>query len=125
MKVPAVVNYGPEPGAVELREIAVPDPAEDEVLLDVAAVSVCGVPPTAKALSIDVTATQAAAAGHVRLFPAGLPVPTASTVNYAAGQTRAKNAIVPLNASAELAAFVGQPLGTTVHLIVDVNGYFQ
>jgi alcohol dehydrogenase/L-iditol 2-dehydrogenase len=42
VKEPAVVNYGPEPGAVELREIAVPPPAEDEVLLDVRAVSVCG-----------------------------------------------------------------------------------
>jgi L-iditol 2-dehydrogenase len=42
VKEPAVVNYGPERGAVELREIAVPAPAEDEVLLDVRAVSVCG-----------------------------------------------------------------------------------
>ncbi|HUL78017.1 MAG TPA: alcohol dehydrogenase catalytic domain-containing protein [Vicinamibacteria bacterium] len=42
MKEPAVVNFGPEPGAVELREVAVPTPAEDEVLLDVGAVSVCG-----------------------------------------------------------------------------------
>jgi L-iditol 2-dehydrogenase len=42
MDVPAVVNYGPDPGAVELREVPVPAPAEDEVLLDVAAVSVCG-----------------------------------------------------------------------------------
>jgi len=42
MDVVAVVNYGPEPGAVELREIPVPAPGEDEVLLDVAAVSVCG-----------------------------------------------------------------------------------
>jgi alcohol dehydrogenase/L-iditol 2-dehydrogenase len=39
---PAVVNYGPEPGAVELREIAVPPADEDEVLLGVRAVSVCG-----------------------------------------------------------------------------------
>jgi alcohol dehydrogenase/L-iditol 2-dehydrogenase len=42
LKEPAVVNYGPEPGAVELREIAVPPHAEDEVLLAVDAVSVCG-----------------------------------------------------------------------------------
>jgi alcohol dehydrogenase/L-iditol 2-dehydrogenase len=42
LKEPAIVNYGPEPGAVELREIAVPDPGEDEVLLEVRAVSVCG-----------------------------------------------------------------------------------
>jgi len=39
---PAVVNYGPEPGAVELRDVVVPPPGEDEVLLDVGAVSVCG-----------------------------------------------------------------------------------
>ena len=42
MSTPAVVNFGPEPGAVEVREIALPAPGEDEVLLDVAAVSVCG-----------------------------------------------------------------------------------
>jgi alcohol dehydrogenase/L-iditol 2-dehydrogenase len=42
VKEPAVVNYGPEPGAVEVREIPVPPPGEDEVLLEVRAVSVCG-----------------------------------------------------------------------------------
>ena len=38
----AVVNYSAEAGAVELRPVAVPEPAEDEVLLEVGAVSVCG-----------------------------------------------------------------------------------
>jgi len=38
----AVVNYGPEPGAVDLRQLAVPPHGEDEVLLDVGAVGVCG-----------------------------------------------------------------------------------
>jgi L-iditol 2-dehydrogenase len=42
MDVPAVVNYGPEPGAVELRPVPVAAPEEEEVLLDVDAVSVCG-----------------------------------------------------------------------------------
>jgi alcohol dehydrogenase/L-iditol 2-dehydrogenase len=42
MDTGAVVNFGPEPGAVELRDVEVPTPGEDEVLLDVAAVSVCG-----------------------------------------------------------------------------------
>jgi L-iditol 2-dehydrogenase len=40
--MPAVVHYALEPGAVELREIAVPDIDDDEVLLEVGAVSVCG-----------------------------------------------------------------------------------
>jgi L-iditol 2-dehydrogenase len=39
---PAVVHFALQPGAVELREVAVPDIEEDEVLLQVGAVSVCG-----------------------------------------------------------------------------------
>jgi hypothetical protein len=85
----------------------------------------CGIPATAKALSINITVTGATAQGNVRLFPAGQAVPNVSAINYAAGQTRANNAIIKLNASGALAAFVGQAAGTTIHLIVDVNGYFE
>ncbi len=38
----AVVNYAPEPGSVELREIAEPTPRAGEVVLRVRAVGVCG-----------------------------------------------------------------------------------
>ncbi len=85
----------------------------------------CGIPLTAKAVSINLTVTAASVGGNVRLFPAGQPVPTASTINYVAGQNRANNAVIPLDASGALAAFVAQPAGTTVHLIIDVNGYFE
>jgi hypothetical protein len=85
----------------------------------------CGIPSTAKALSINLTATQSTAQGNLLLFPAGQTAPTVSTINYVAGQTRANNAVIPLNASGAMAAFVGQPTGTTVHLIIDVNGYFE
>ncbi len=40
--MPAVVQYGLNAGQVELREVPVPDVGEDEVLLKVGAVSVCG-----------------------------------------------------------------------------------
>lgn len=40
--MPAVVNYAREAGSVELREVAVPDVGEEEVLLQVEAVGVCG-----------------------------------------------------------------------------------
>jgi hypothetical protein len=85
----------------------------------------CGILSTAKAISSNVAVTQPTAAGNIRLFPAGQAVPTASSINYGAGQTRANNAIVALNPSGELGAFVSQPVGTTVHLIIDVNGYFE
>lgn len=42
MNMPALVHYALEPGAVELREISVPEIGDDEVLLEVGAVSVCG-----------------------------------------------------------------------------------
>ena len=85
----------------------------------------CGIPPTARSLSINLAVTQATAAGHVRLFPAGQPVPTISSINYVAGQTRSNNAVILLDLSGAIAAFTGQPIGTTVHLIIDVNGYFK
>lgn len=85
----------------------------------------CDIPSTAKVLSLNVTATASPVPGHVRLFPAGQALPTASTLNYAAGQTRGNNAVVSLSGDGELAVFVGQPAGTTVHLVLDVNGYFD
>lgn len=39
---PAVVNYAPDPHSVELREIEVPEIGNDDVLLQVRAVGVCG-----------------------------------------------------------------------------------
>src|SRR3954470_4321341 len=42
MKSASVVNYAPVKGSVELREIERPFIGEDDVLLEVAAVGVCG-----------------------------------------------------------------------------------
>ena len=86
---------------------------------------VCGIPSGAKAVSLNVAVTRPTAAGTVRLFAAGQAVPTISSINYAAGRTRANNAVVQLDESGAIAAFVGQPPGTTVHLILDVTGYFE
>jgi hypothetical protein len=83
----------------------------------------CGIPSGATAVSLNVTVTSPSDSGNLRLFAAGAPVPTASALNWSAGQTRANNAIIPLNASGQLAARCA-PSGTT-HLIIDVNGYFQ
>ncbi len=42
MKSPAVVNFSPEPGSVEIREIDRPEIGPSDVLLEVANVGVCG-----------------------------------------------------------------------------------
>ena len=84
----------------------------------------CGVPPTAWAVSLNVTVTQPTAAGNVRLFPGGTPSPWTSSLNYAAGATRANNAIAALGSAGDLTALASQA-GGSVHLILDLNGYFE
>lgn len=84
----------------------------------------CAVPATAKAVALNVTVTEPQAAGNVRLYPGGT-LPTTSTLNYSAGQTRANNAIASLSAAGNLTAYASQPTGTTVHLVIDVSGYFE
>jgi hypothetical protein len=86
--------------------------------------STCGIPATAQALAVNVTVVEPSAAGNLRLHPGGTAVPPTSTINYTAGQVRANSAVVPLSAAGELAAFAGQASGS-VHLIVDVSGYFE
>jgi len=84
----------------------------------------CGVPPTAKAVSLNVTVTEPTAPGHISLYPGGTSLPLASALNYRPGQTRANNAVVPLGVGGTLAVFCGQGVGTT-HFIIDINGYFE
>src|SRR5437660_4380633 len=40
--MPALVNYAPEPLSVELREVPIPEIGDNDVLLRVGAVSICG-----------------------------------------------------------------------------------
>jgi hypothetical protein len=75
-------------------------------------------------VAVNVTVTEPSTSGNVRLYPAGLPVPQVSMVNYAAGQTRGTSGIVALSEDGRLAIRVTQPSGT-VHVIVDVFGYFE
>jgi hypothetical protein len=84
----------------------------------------CGIPATARAVSVNLTVAGSTAAGNLRLYPAGTAVPTASSINYVAGLTRGNNAIAGLNDLGELAVRCSQASGT-VHLILDVSGYFE
>jgi hypothetical protein len=85
----------------------------------------CGIPATAKAVSINVTVANPPAAGHLRFFPGDGTPPTASTVNFAAGQTRANNAIVMLASSGSGSFGFGNYATLGVNVVIDVNGYFQ
>lgn len=83
----------------------------------------CGIPATATAVALNVTAVEATTAGHLRVYPAGAARPNISTVNYTPGLTRANNAIAPLGTDGSVAVYVNQATGT-VHAVIDVSGYF-
>jgi len=70
------------------------------------------------------TVTGPTAAGDLRVFPGGTPLPLTSSINYAAGQTRANNAVLRLGPNEDLTVRCDQASGT-VHLIIDVNGFYQ
>jgi hypothetical protein len=91
------------------------------------AYAACGIPSTAKALSVNVTIVAPTGAGFLTLFPGDGPLPPTSTINFRAGQVRANNAVVPLAAGGDgsLAAFASIAGNGTVHVVLDVNGYFE
>jgi FG-GAP-like repeat len=81
----------------------------------------CGVPGSARALSLNVTVTQQTAGGHLTLAPGGAPMPPTSTLNYVAVQTRANNVII--GGQGRLDVRCAQ--AGTAHLVIDVNGRFE
>ncbi|MES1244185.1 MAG: hypothetical protein ABUT39_21450 [Acidobacteriota bacterium] len=89
---------------------------------------VCGVPATAVAVAVNVTAISATGSGNLRVYPGDVEPPAASSMNFQAGVTRANNAILPLaydgTGTLGLLASVSGGSGT-VHVVVDVVGYFQ
>ncbi len=85
----------------------------------------CGIPAGARALAVNVTAITPTVEGHLVLFPGNYPVPPTSTSNFHAGATVANNMILPLSSdgTGNLAYLASVP-GGTVHVAIDVVGYF-
>lgn len=85
------------------------------------------VPENAVALAFNLTAVGGRSAGNLRAFPANLTeIPRVSNVNWATGQTVANFAVVAAatgTGNAASVAFHNASAGS-VHLIVDVFGYF-
>jgi hypothetical protein len=86
----------------------------------------CGIPADARAVSFNITVVGPTAPGFLRVFAAGTVEPPTSTINFSAGQTRANNGIAALIGSGMLSVRASLAAGSgTVHLVLDVNGYFR
>ncbi|HEX7833592.1 MAG TPA: hypothetical protein VF787_28325 [Thermoanaerobaculia bacterium] len=84
---------------------------------------VCGIPSTAKAVVLNITAVAPSASGALVVYPGtGAAPPNTSTLSYRAGRTRANNAVSRLSSAGRLGV---HNIGPAVDYIVDVTGYFQ
>ncbi len=79
-----------------------------------------GVPANAAAVAVSLVATGASQPGNLLTYPAGEARPTASNLNYDAGQTYSTGAIVPLGAGGAFDVYTLNP----VDFVVDVTGAF-
>ena len=80
-----------------------------------------GVPGDAEAVVLNVTVTGAEGNGFITVFPCGQAVPTASNLNFVAGDTVPNAVVVKVGAGGKVCLFAAE---SATHLIADVNGYF-
>ncbi len=95
---------------------------------DFAIKGTCGIPGTAKAISLNATIVLPSVEGFFSLWPAGGAFPVVSTINFLAGEPALANgAIVPVaTGSPDISAAYGTALSAgQTHVILDVTGYFQ
>ena len=82
--------------------------------------SPCGIPLNAAAYSVNATVVPRGLLGYLTVWPTGLPLPLASTLNSLDGRVKANAAIVPAGAGAAISVFATH----TTDVILDINGYF-
>ncbi|HEY3438975.1 MAG TPA: hypothetical protein VGK35_14915 [Actinotalea sp.] len=112
------------PGAIHVGSVTGPVSPRHEYTVQVTGNA--GVPAGATAALVNVTVTGATAAGNLRLFAAGEPLPATSVVNVAPGLDKANGAIVALSSSGELSFYSDTVVGTSVNpvqVVIDVVGY--
>jgi hypothetical protein len=79
-----------------------------------------GVPVNATAVVLNVTATGGTAASYVTVYPDGTTKPTASNLNFSAGEAIPNLVVVPVvNGKVDFYNYTG-----SVNLIADLTGYF-
>lgn len=82
------------------------------------------VPAGAAAIAYNLTATNTTSQGHLRVFPAGQPLVTASTINWpAAGYNRANGTIVAVSGDRHVIVYNGS--ATPADALIDTLGYYK
>ncbi len=82
--------------------------------------TVCSVPASALAFSLNVTAIPHATLSYLTTWPTGETQPLVSTLNSVDGRVKANAAVIPAGAGGAISVYATD----TVDLVLDINGYF-
>ena len=82
--------------------------------------SACGIPTSAAAYSLNITAVPSATLGYLTAWPTGQTQPYVSTLNSSNGAIIANAAIVPAGTGGAVSIYVSD----ATQVIIDINGYF-
>ncbi len=80
----------------------------------------CGIPQTAAAYALNVTAVPHGSLNYLTIWPTGNSQPVVSTLNSYDGRIKANAAIVPAGTNQSVSVYVTD----TTDAILDINGYF-
>lgn len=82
---------------------------------------VAGIPSNASAVSANFTVVSPGGASWLTVYNCAAAAPTASTLNFAAGETVANAGIFPLSAEGDICVWSPQH----THLVIDITGHFR
>jgi hypothetical protein len=82
--------------------------------------SVCGIPSTAAAYSLNVAVVPSGPLGYLTLWPSGQSQPFVATLNSIDGRVKSNAAIVPAGTNGAISVFATD----ATDVILDINGYF-
>jgi len=82
--------------------------------------SSCGIPATAQAYSLNLTAIPIKPIGYLSTWPAGQTQPLVSTLNTGSLEVTANAALLPSGTNGQITVYTSDP----THLAIDINGYF-
>jgi hypothetical protein len=107
---------------LDTRSTVALGPGESRALQVAGTGGTAGVPPTGvSAVIVNLTVTRPTASSHLTIYPGGQPLPSTSSLNFLAGETRANRAIVPVGPDGTVTIY--NRAGSS-HVVVDVNGWY-
>jgi uncharacterized repeat protein (TIGR02543 family) len=116
--------YTLDPCRVIDTRLGTPMSSNVPIVIDFA--GVCGVPATAKAVTVNLTVISPPGAGYMVLYPGDSTAPVAATITFAALAIRSNNGIIALDSNGDGTMGALAVFGPgTMNMAIDVTGYFD